>query len=211
VTLTHRPDGVPLPTSPFGDDDGSADPGVVAALAAFGRGDGGPADVLAALAASRLLVPVVAVSEPSDDDATAEKNTHMATVTTTGRDGRRGLLAFTSVATMKRWNSQARPAPVPTRSAAEAALADGADALVIDLAGPVKFAVDDGELRALASGWRTLAPWPGWSAAEPAEQPPVSPAPTGRMATLKNVVGRAARLRRVPERLRRPSGPRRRG
>lgn len=217
VTLTHPPDGTPLPSTPFSDDDGSADPRVVAALAAFGRGDGGSADVLAALAASRLLVPVVAVSEPSNGATAApnptagEKNTHMATVTTIGRDGRRGLLAFTSVETLKRWDPRARPAPVPTRSAAEAALVDGADALVIDLAGPVTFAVDDGELRVLASGWRTLGRWPGLAPDDSPEQPAARSEAPGRLDTLKGVVRRAARLRKMPDRLRRPSGPRRRG
>lgn len=144
------------------DDDGSADPRVSAALEAYAKSEGGAADVLAALAGNRLLVPVVAVldeaGEPEEPGGVrSDKSSHMATVSTTGRDGRRGLLAFTSVDTMREWNPAARPVPVTTRRAAEAALADGADALVIDLAGPVTFAVDAGELRALASGWRPVA------------------------------------------------------
>ncbi|SDT28140.1 SseB protein N-terminal domain-containing protein [Jiangella sp. DSM 45060] len=156
-----------MPSTPFGDDDGAADPRIVAALAAYERGEGGSADVLAALAAGRLLIPVVAVAE-SVDATGAEKETAMATVLTTGRDGRRGLLAFTCVESLQRWNPEARPSPVPTRSAAEAALADGAEALVIDLAGPIMFAVDAADLRSLASGWRPLGPWPGVGHAEPA-------------------------------------------
>lgn len=154
-----------VPSTPFGDDDGSADPRIVAALAAYERGEGGSANVLAALAAGRLLIPVVAVAESADATG-AEKETAMATVLTTGRDGRRGLLAFTCVESLQRWNPDARPTPVPTRGAAEAALADGADALVIDLAGPVMFAVDAAGLRSLASGWRPLGPWPGVEEAE---------------------------------------------
>jgi SseB protein N-terminal domain len=51
--------------SPFRDDDGSADPRAAAALAAFGSGVGSEHAVLSALAATRLLVPIVAVpSEP---------------------------------------------------------------------------------------------------------------------------------------------------
>lgn len=159
-----------VPSTPFGDDDGSADPRIVAALAAYERGEGGSANVLAALAAGRLLIPVVAVPE-SVDATGAEKETAMATVLTTGRDGRRGLLAFTCVESLQRWNPAARPSPVPTRSAAEAALADGAEALVIDLAGPVMFAVDAADLRSLASGWRPLGPWPGVEGADPAVKP----------------------------------------
>ncbi|SDU66266.1 SseB family protein [Jiangella alkaliphila] len=155
-----------VPSTPFGDDDGSADPRIVAALAAYERGEGGSADVLAALAAGRLLIPVVAVAE-SVDATGMEKETAMATVLTTGRDGRRGLLAFTCVESLQRWNPAARPSPVPTRSAVEAALADGAEALVIDLAGPIMFAVDAPDLRSLASGWRPLGTWPGVEQAEP--------------------------------------------
>ncbi|WP_203454717.1 SseB family protein, partial [Jiangella aurantiaca] len=90
-----------VPSTPFGDDDGAADPRIVAALAAYERGEGGSADVLAALAAGRLLIPVVAVAE-SVDATGAEKETAMAAVLTTGRDGRRGLLAFTCVESLIR-------------------------------------------------------------------------------------------------------------
>lgn len=136
-------------------DDGSAAPEVVAALSAYSSGTGGPADVIAALSAGRLLMPVVAVLDEAAEDG-SEKASHMATVLTTGRDGRRGQLAFTSIEAMRAWNESARPVPVPTRRAAESALADGADALVIDIAGPVTFSVDAAELRALAAGWRAV-------------------------------------------------------
>ena len=56
---------VPFPAvdeSPFGDDHGSAEPGVAAALAAFGSGQGSEHAALTALAGSRLLVPIVAVA-----------------------------------------------------------------------------------------------------------------------------------------------------
>jgi hypothetical protein len=75
----------------------------------------------------------------------------MATVTTTGRDGRRGLLAFTCVESMHRWDPKARPVPVPTSLAVQAALADGADAVVVDLAGPVVFAIEGSDLQRLGS------------------------------------------------------------
>lgn len=156
--MSLQPDRA-LGSPDFGHDDGSPDPGVTAALTAYAHGDGGSADVLNALAAGRLLVPVVAVAETDETPAGGagrERTSHMASVSTIGRDGRRGLLAFTSMETMRTWNPAARPVPVTSRRAAEAALADGAEALVIDLAGPVTFAVDAGELRALAAGWRPL-------------------------------------------------------
>src|SRR5881392_1894811 len=66
----------------FRDDDGAADPHVTAALAAYYAGQGSEQDALTALAAARLLVPVLAV--PADDptvkgDGAAEgdKNSQM--------------------------------------------------------------------------------------------------------------------------------------
>ena len=137
-------------------DIGVADPAVVTALAAYDRGIGPAVAVLAALADSRLLVPVVAVldeAEQGQDGMPVEKSSHMATVSTTGRDGRRGLLAFTGVESLRRWDPDARPVPAPAPDIAAAALDDGADAVVIDLAGPVAFAVEGSDLRELAARW----------------------------------------------------------
>lgn len=205
----------------FSGDDGSADPRLRAALVAYTDGTGGSADVLAALAAGRLLIPVVAVldeAEETPEGLRVDKSSHMATVSTTGRDGRRGLLAFTSTETMRRWNAAARPVPVTCRRAAESALADGADALVIDLAGPVTFSVDAGELRALAAGWRPVSDEHGgtsWAVAvgltgsQPTVQPSdrdVSPSGTaepsaatgGVMASVRGLLsGIARRIRAI--------------
>lgn len=183
-----------VPSTPFSGDDGAADPRIVAALAAYDRGEGGSADVLAALAAGRLLIPVVAVAE-SVDATGAEKESAMATVLTTGRDGRRGLLAFTCVESLNQWNPDARPSPVPTRSAAEAALADGAEALVIDLAGPVTFAVDAPDLRSLASGWRPLGHWPGVEEADPAPRSVTAASGASRVRRTGGRVWRGVRRR----------------
>ena len=180
----------PNPSAPFGDDDGSADPRVRSALEEFDRAEGGSANVLTALAASRLLIPIVAV--PGGDEQPSDSHADMATVLTTGKDGRRGLLAFTSVETLRQWNPEARPSPVPTRTAAEAALAEGADALVIDLAGPVVFSVDARDLRSLASGWRPLGTWQGVGTADPGD---ASSARSAAPVTIKR------RVRRVGGRL----------
>ena len=63
---------VPFPAageSPFRDDDGSAEPRVAAALAAFGSGQGSEHAALTALASSRLLVPIVAAAPGGDGEA----------------------------------------------------------------------------------------------------------------------------------------------
>jgi SseB protein N-terminal domain len=137
-------------------DVGSADPDVSAALAGYADGTNGPAAVLAALAASRLLVPVVAVLDQADraaGGARIEKSSHMATVSTIGLDGRRGLLAFTCLASLRRWKPDARPVPAATPAVAAAALDQGAHAVVVDIAGPVLFSIDGVDLQALADRW----------------------------------------------------------
>lgn len=145
----------------FPGDTGQQDPQVAATLTAYAAGRAGFAQALAALADSRVLVPVVAVlGEVAYDDGPGgtglaqDKSSDMATVLITGADGRQALLAFTSTATLRAWQADARPVPVTLRDAARAAVQDGASALVVDLAGPVTVAIEERDLHALASGWR---------------------------------------------------------
>ena len=153
----------------FPDDDGAEAPEVGAALAAY---DADPAagrqPALAALQDTRLLVPVVATLGEVEYDAQGlahDKTSDMAAVLITGRDGRTALLSFTSTASMQAWNPQARPVAVGARQAARAALQDGADALLVNLAGPVLFAVEGQDLRDLADGLvlRRLDEGWGWT------------------------------------------------
>jgi hypothetical protein len=127
------------------DDTGEPDPALSAALAAYAAEPGREPEVLAALPRARLLVPVVAElgeSETGPDGLVRDKSADMATVLMRGADGRLALLAFTCLEAMKRWDPAARPVPVPAPTAALAALQDGAEALLIDVAGPVPYAVD---------------------------------------------------------------------
>ncbi len=139
----------------YPDDDGTADPAVTAALAAYSSREGTFQEALAAVQSSRALVPVVAVLgevEYDEQGLARDKTSDMAAVLLTGRDGRTALLGFTSTETMRAWNPQARPVSVPCRQAAQAALQDEAAALLLDVAGPVPFAVEGEDLRALAEG-----------------------------------------------------------
>jgi hypothetical protein len=124
------------------DDAGSADPALATALAAYAADASREPDVLAALADARLLVPVVAALgevETGPDGLVSDKSADMATVLMRGADGRLALLAFTGLEALHRWDPAARPVPVPARTAALAALQDGAEALLIDVAGPVRY------------------------------------------------------------------------
>jgi SseB protein N-terminal domain len=138
----------------FPGDDGAAEPAVLAALAAYAAGQGSEHAALTALARSRLLVPVVAmpVGEQAEaGDQGGEKSTEMALPTMVAQDGSRAVLAFTCLDALQRWRSDARPVPVPAASAWLAGTQE-ADAVVIDVAGPVTFAVDGARLAALAAG-----------------------------------------------------------
>ena len=75
----------------------------------------------------------------------------MAVVSMVNAAGERGLLAFTGLDALTRWDPQARPVPVTGPMAAQAALDDGATALVIDVSGPVRLVVTGPDLRLLAA------------------------------------------------------------
>ena len=152
-----------LVAQPFAGDDGSTPPAVDAALAALAaaRREGGDeavlraeAAVVAALAGSRLLVPIVAVlGEGEDAVATdGDKNADMALVTLTGRDGQKALPVFTSVAACAAWNASARPVPVEAERGALAAVGEGCDVVALDPSGPVSLVVRRPALWALGQG-----------------------------------------------------------
>lgn len=145
-----------IPDPGFAGDDGSAPEGLRQALAAYAADPARrPAAVLEVLQHSRLLVPVVAVLGEVEHDERGlahDKTSDMATVLMRGRDGRMALLAFTSTSALTAWDPEGRPVPVGARDAARAALHDGAEALLVDVAGPVLFVVEGDDLRSLADG-----------------------------------------------------------
>ncbi|MDX6313316.1 MAG: hypothetical protein QOF44_2780 [Streptomyces sp.] len=147
-----------IPDSGFSDDDGTADPRLAAALSAY---DADPADrtaeaeVLTALRDARLLVPVVALLgevETGADGLRREKTSDMAVPTIQAADGRRALPAFTSTESLARWRPDARPVAVPLGQALQALAHEKADTLLIDMAGPVPYALAGQALRAVAEG-----------------------------------------------------------
>jgi hypothetical protein len=135
----------------FRDDRGAADPRVAAALAAYLAGQASEQAALSALAAARLLVPVVATLADGSEPTGGDKNSEMALPTLIGRDGRPALLAFTSLDALARWRQGARPVPAEAGRVWRAAVAEGC-AVVIDVAGPVPLAVEGARLAALAAG-----------------------------------------------------------
>ncbi|UYM05219.1 SseB family protein [Solicola gregarius] len=139
------------PGPAFPDDDGSTDAAVVDALASY-EADRDLRPVLTALTRSRVLVPVVAVLAGERAADGSDKQAEMAAVLMTGRDGRNALLAFTGLEALRRWDPDARPVPVPFAQAAQAARSEGAAAVVLDIAGPVRTVVTDADLTHSADG-----------------------------------------------------------
>ena len=158
------PTGEPLvrtiPDPGFADDSGTADPRLRRVLDDHQTGTASSGTVLSVLQDARLLVPVVAVLGEVELDAQGlahDKTSDMAAVLVRAADGSTGLLAFTSTETMARWDPDARPVPVTAATAATAAVQDGAEALLVDLAGPASYVVDGEDLTRLAAGWRLVA------------------------------------------------------
>lgn len=133
----------------FAGDGGDADPDLAAALAAYAQGD--PIPLAHLLPTARLLVPIVAILDELDERG-AEKSTDMAVVTLKLTNGQTALPAFTSLAALSAWHAQARPLPIEGAKAAQAALFEKADLLLIDPAGPVPAPIAGPALRTLAAG-----------------------------------------------------------
>ena len=154
--------GRPLPpSSPFGADDGSAAPAVLAALTAVAEGRAGLDAVVGALLDARLLAPVVARLDEAETDATGrtvEKVAHLATVTVTSPDGRRGVPVFTSLAALAEWDPDARPFPLRAVDAARGVFDEDGDALLVDPASPHRVALTGSLLLALAEDRPWLPP-----------------------------------------------------
>ncbi|NXY96440.1 SseB family protein [Streptomyces sp. BR123] len=144
-----------IPDPGFSDDDGSADPRLSAALAAWSEDRAKEPELLAALREARLLVPVVAILGDVETDPETglkrEKTSDMA-VPTLQAGNRRALPAFTSIASLALWDPGARPVAVPLRQALAAVAHEKADTLLLDMAGPVTYQLTGSALLALAEG-----------------------------------------------------------
>lgn len=146
-----------LAASPFPGDDGSASAEVRGCLADAQPG----ADIavylraVAALGGARILVPVVA--QQVGDQPGGDKEAEMSVVSLAGPDGVRALLAFTGLDALRAWDARARPVPVTLDLTAQAAIADGASAVLVDVAGPHPLVLEGEVLAELARGRRLVA------------------------------------------------------
>ena len=188
-------------------DDGSADPRLASALTTY---DGTPAtraEVLAAVAGARLFVAITATSTAEHVEAgtglRAESSAEMALVSLVASDGARAVPAFADTAALRRWRLDVRPVPVSSDYLCQAALDDGAVAVLLDPAG-AGVVLDEPELRALAAGY---VPVPGADVAARRTTPtltePAQPPDPALVRALAAAVAperlRAARLLEGPD------------
>lgn len=137
----------------FEDDDGTADAGYLAAVAALVDGNGDEAAVVASLATARVFIPIIAqLGEEAAgvDGLTSDKQADMALVTLKAADGRTAMPAFTSAEALAAWHPEARPVAVYAARAALSAVAEGAELLVLDPGSELTFVVRRPAVWALA-------------------------------------------------------------
>ena len=141
------------PTSAFAGDDGRAEPALTAALDDFASGRARLDQVVAVLARSRVLVPVLAHEVPDGgigQDGEREATTGVVALRTP--DGRTALPVFSGIDALTLWRADARPVPAEAARAAASALAEGWSLLVLDPAGPQTLVVPRPAVQALAAG-----------------------------------------------------------
>jgi len=126
--------GRDLSPSGFETDTGAADPALLAALAA----PGDDRALMRAVEAARFVVPIVSDLAEADTtgELTVEKQVDMAAVTLVSPDGQRALPVFSGIQALAAWDPAARPVPVSPARAGQAAVAEGCDVIVVDVAGP---------------------------------------------------------------------------
>jgi len=152
--------GVPWQGRSFHDnpdaaDDGTAPPRVLEAIRRFRAAEVGYREVLEALRAERLLLPLLAVRGDEGVGAhgrLVDKTQELSLVTAASPDGRPALLAFTSVDTMRSWNATARPIPIAVPRIALAVASEGTPLIVVDPGAATMFVVRRPAFRALATG-----------------------------------------------------------
>ena len=168
--------------NPHANDDGSADPVLLAALVEFRTAHdeaiavmeaGGllasgeraewadPSAVIEAVRGARLLIPMMASLGESGEGAhgqTVDKSADLAIVTVEGPDGLPAMPAFTSMAAMTAWNKDARPIPIGARKICLAAAAEQTTRVVLDPGSDTNFVLRRPLIAAIAQDLEWVSP-----------------------------------------------------
>ena len=137
--------------NPWASDDGKSPQPIAAALAAtpFVK-----RNFIESLRGQRLLVPLIAEIGQTGigpHGQTVDKSAELAIVAVATPDGSTAIPAFTSVADMIAWNSDARPVPVSIAKLCVAAVGEGHQRVIVNPATDAR-ALRRTELAALAQG-----------------------------------------------------------
>lgn len=169
IVTTHLTDsagqawaGREFHANPWADDDGSAPADLAAALHEFHRGAAPLTRVVAALRATRLLVPLIAelgAGAPTPAGLVADKQADLSIVTVRAPDGRGAVPLFTSVVAMGRWDAAARPVPVASRQAALAVVEEGSELIILDPGSDTETVIRRPALWAIARDTPYEVPW----------------------------------------------------
>lgn len=150
-------EGRSFESNPHSADDGSADPGLLAALLRFRAGEGSQTEVVDAFRSARVLIPLIA--EKGDEGVgptglAVDKTQELSIVTVAAPDGRTVQPVFSSVEAMQKWDPKARPIPVESVRVALSATSEQTDLIVLDPTSDTEFVIRRPAVWAIAQGER---------------------------------------------------------
>lgn len=168
MTHDHHTDSAGVPwegrsfqPNPHAGDSGETPPDIASALTAWRDGTGTYSALVAAFAANRFLIPLVAYAGDdfdSDNPVMEDKIQELSVVTVAGPHGEKVIPVFTSAVAMKTWNAEARPIPIDAQRVALAAASEHTDRIVVD-PGTDSVVIRRPALWAMAQGVDYRAPW----------------------------------------------------
>ena len=168
MTHDHHTDSAGVPwegrsfqPNPHAGDSGETPSDVASALDAWRDGTGTYSALVAAFAANRFLIPLVAhagVDFDADNPVMEDKVQELSVVTVAGPNGEKVIPVFTSATAMKTWNAEARPIPINAQRVALAAASENTDRIVVN-AGTDSVVIRRPALWAMAQGSDYRAPW----------------------------------------------------
>lgn len=147
--------------NPHAGDTGETPADVAECLGNWRAGTGTFTDLVAAFAANRFLIPLVAHAGDDfdpDNPVMEDKVQELSVVTVAGPSGEKVIPVFTSAAAMKTWNAEARPIPIEAQRVALAAASEHTDRLVVN-PGTESITLRRPVVWSIAQGNAYVAPW----------------------------------------------------
>ena len=154
-------EGRAFQANPHAGDTGETPADVAEHLTAWRAGKGSFTDLVAAFGGSRFLIPLVTHAGDDfdvDNPVMEDKIQELSVITVAGPSGEKVIPAFTSVAAMSAWNSEARPIPIEAQRVALAAASEQTDRIVVN-PGTDSIVLRRPVVWSIAQGNPYFAPW----------------------------------------------------